>query len=61
MFAAADRERDAAQRVDRLAADGIVLPQVVGDEYRVGVDRSAQVASARKVAAMGARAASQAG
>ena len=61
MFPAADRERDAAQRVDRLAADGIVLPQVVGDEYRVGVDRSAQVASARKVAAIGARAASQAG
>ena len=40
---------------------GIVLPQVVGDEYRLGVDRSAQVASARNVAAMGARAASQAG
>ena len=61
MLAAADRERDTAQRVDRLAADGIVLPQVVGDENRVGVDRSAQVASARKVAAIGARAASQAG
>ena len=61
MFAAADRERDTAERVDRLASDGIVLPQVVGDEYRVGLDRSAQVASARRVAAIGARAASQAG
>ena len=61
VLAAADRERDAAQRVDRLPPDGIVLPQVVGDENRVGVDRGAQVASARKVAAIGARAASQAG
>ena len=61
MLAAANRERDTAQRVDRLPADGIVLPQVVGDENGVGVDRGAQVASARKVAAIGARAASQAG
>ena len=61
MLAAADRKRDTTERVDRLATDRIVLPEIVRDEDRVGVERSAQVASARKVAAMGARAASQAG
>jgi hypothetical protein len=61
VLAAADRKRDTAQRVDRLATDRIVLPEIVSDEDPVEVERSAQVASARKVAAMGARAASQAG
>jgi hypothetical protein len=61
VLTAADAERDPAERVYRLAADRVVLPQVTGDENRPGMGRGAQVASARKVAAMGARAASHAG